>query len=321
MATRKDLLKAQSFTARRMVAAFVDRDPDDPTPPLRRVGMATFVSVLLGIVILVMDASRIPEMFRLIFSSAFGGEAVFGGMLGAIIMWGVKRAVYSSEAGTGSGAQASAAAEVSHPFKQGLAQGFSIYIDTLFVCTITGLMILVTGQYNVVGLDEETEIISNIPGVESAVYTQSAIDSVFPGFGAAFVAIAMFLFAFTTLLSFGFYADTNIAFLFRSGRKERIANVVVQIVLAASILVGAFNKSDFAWNMADIGVGLYSWINLFAMLFLVGTGITVMKDYSEQRKAGLDPIFDPARLGIRNAETWEAIAQRYREERGRLVGA
>ncbi len=274
--------------------------------------------ILLGLVILVMDASRVPEMFRLIFSSAFGGEAVFGGMLGTIILWGVKRAVYSSEAGTGSGAQASAAAEVSHPIKQGLAQGFSVYIDTLFVCTITGLMILVTGTYNVVGPDD-TEIISNLPGAESAVYTQSAIDSVFPGFGAAFIAVAMFLFAFTTLLSFGFYADTNIAFLFKSGRKERIANIVVQLVLAASILVGAFNKSDFAWNMADIGVGLYSWINLIALFFLAKTAHVVMRDYAEQKKAGLDPVFDPRKLGIANADTWYEINDRYASERGELT--
>lgn len=270
--------------------------------------------ILLGLVILVLDADQVPEMFRLIFSAAFGQDAMFGGMLGAIIMWGVKRAVYSSEAGTGSGAQASAAAEVSHPVKQGLAQGFSVYIDTTFVCTITGLMILVTGQYNVVAPDKTTQIINNLPGVGNPQYTQSAIDSVFPGFGAGFVAIAMFLFAFTTLLSFGFYADTNIAFLLRGGRKARIANIVVQLVLTASIVIGAIRKSDFAWNMADIGVGLYSWINLVGLLFLVGTAMKVMKDYAQQRKEGLDPVFDPARVGIHDVPLWNEIAARYRAE-------
>ncbi|MDO5629261.1 MAG: alanine/glycine:cation symporter family protein [Mobilicoccus sp.] len=266
--------------------------------------------ILLGLVVLALDAAAVPEMFRLIFSSAFGGEAMFGGMLGAIIMWGVRRAVYSSEAGTGSGAQASAAAEVSHPVKQGLVQGFSVYVDTLFVCTITGLMILVTGRYNVVGPNDQ-EIITNLPGEGHAVYTQSAIDAVFPGFGAAFVAIAMFLFAFTTLLAFGFYADTNVAYLFKGGRIETVAVKVAQGLLAVMIVVGAIRETTFAWNMADIGVGLYTWINLFAMLFLVRKAMQLFGDYVRQRRSGADPVFRPDAIGFADAELWNTIADRY----------
>ncbi len=269
--------------------------------------------ILLGLVILAMNASAVPAMFSLIFSSAFGQDAMFGGMLGAIIMWGVKRAIYSSEAGTGSGAQASAAAEVSHPVKQGLAQGFSVYVDTLFVCTITGLMILVTNSYNVVGPDG-TNIVEYVPDLNAGpAYTQAAIDATFSGMGSSFIAIAMFFFAFTTLLSFGFYSDTNVAYILRKSRHEKKVINVVRVVLALSILLGAFRSSDFAWSLADIGVGLYTWINLFALLLLTRKAVAVFRDYVEQRKSGKDPVFEPRRVGIDNAPVWDAIYTR-REE-------
>ncbi|GMA42144.1 putative sodium/proton-dependent alanine carrier protein YrbD [Mobilicoccus caccae] len=258
--------------------------------------------VLLGLVVVALNAPRVPEMFALIFRSAFGGEALYGGMLGAIIMWGVKRAIYSSEAGTGSGAQASAAAEVSHPVKQGLSQGFSVYVDTLLVCTITGLMILSTNSYNVVREDTGQTLVEHVPGLAAGPgYTQAAIESVLPGFGAPFIAIAMFFFAFTTLLSFGFYADTNIAYLMRRKRAGRTVTVIFQLVLAGSILLGSFRSSEFAWALADIGIGLYTWVNLIALVLLIGPAVAVFKDYERQRRSGLNPIFDPEEAGITNA--------------------
>lgn len=270
--------------------------------------------VLLGIVMLVINHDVVPQMFGLIVRSAFGGEPMYGGMIGAVIMWGVRRAIYSSEAGTGSGAQASAAAEVSHPVKQGLAQGFSVYVDTLFVCTITGLMILSTNSYNVEGPDGQL-IVQYAPGLDAGpAYTQAAIDSVFPGFGSAFVAIAMFFFAFTTLLSFGFYADTNIAYLVKKPATERRVNTAFQLVLAASILLGSFRSSEFAWSLADIGIGLYTWINLIALVFLSPKAVAVLKDYERQRRAGQDPVFDPTAIGITNAPVWQSIGERYAKE-------
>lgn len=271
--------------------------------------------ILISLVVLAMNADAVPGMFALIFRSAFGGEAMFGGMLGAIIMWGVKRAIYSSEAGTGAGAHASAAAEVSHPVKQGLAQGFSVYVDTLFVCTATGLMILATNSYNVEGPDG-TLIVEYAPGVEAgSAYTQVAIDSLFPGWGAGFVAVAMFFFAFTTLLSFGFYSDTNVAYLLRHTRWEHTANMVAKLALAISIGLGAFRSSDLAWGLADVGVGIYTWINLVALLLLSRIAVAVFKDYEKQRRAGLDPVFVPEDVGITNAPVWTEISRRRSEAR------
>ncbi|WP_232547582.1 alanine/glycine:cation symporter family protein [Propioniciclava soli] len=267
--------------------------------------------ILIGLVIVALNAPAIPGMITHIFAAAFGADAAFGGMLGAAIMWGVRRAVYSSEVGIGSGAQASAAAEVSHPVKQGLAQGFSVYVDTLFVCTMTGLMILVTDSYNVVGADGVTLIAEYAPGLEAGpAYTQAAIDAVFPGFGSVFIAIAMFFFAFTTLLSFGFYADTNIAYLMRGRRGERAVVTVVQLVLAGSIVLGAFRSSELAWAIADVGVGLFAWINLIALVLLSPKAITIYADYERQRRAGLDPVFDPDALGLRGALVWREVAAR-----------
>lgn len=276
--------------------------------------------IALGLWVLIANAEFVPAMFGLIFRSAFGAEAIFGGMLGSVIMWGVKRAVYSSEAGTGSGAQASAAAEVSHPVKQGLAQGFSVYVDTLGVCTITALMILATNSYNVVDPAGNT-IVENAPGlVAGPQYTQAAIETVAPGLGAAFVAVAMFFFAFTTLLSFSLYADTNIAYLMKGGQARRRVNLLFQVILALSILLGSFRDSTFAWALADLGVGLYTWVNLIGMVLLVGPAVRVFRDYERQRKAGLDPVFVPAEANITNAPLWDEIAERYRHD-GQPVGA
>lgn len=266
--------------------------------------------ILLGIVVLVLNAEAVPGMFGLIFRSAFGGEPILGGMLGAVIMWGVRRAIYSSEVGTGSAAQAAAAAEVSHPAQQGLAQAFSAYVDTLFVCTVTALIILSSGTYNVVNPAGET-LVSQAPGVEpGSAYTQAAIDAVLPGLGAGFVAVALFFFAFTTLLSFGFYAETNIDYLMRGRRGQRAVVTLARLGLAASIVVGALRSSDFAWSLADVGLGIYTWVNLVALVILAPKAIAVMRDYDRQRKEGKEPVFDPEAIGIHNAPVWAEINRR-----------
>ncbi|MFC4805365.1 alanine/glycine:cation symporter family protein [Filifactor villosus] len=268
------------------------------------------VYIVLALIILVINARQIPSMFALIFRSAFGKEALFGAIYGKTIMWGVKRGVYSSEAGMGSGAQASAAAEVSHPAKQGLAQSFSVYVDTLFVCTATGLMILSTGCYNVVDAAGDL-LVNNLPDVaQGTAYTQAAIDSVFPGFGSIFIAVAMFFFAFTTLLSFAVYSDCNVAYLFKNSKYFKQITMGFKVLLLVMIVFGSLRSSDVAWNMADIGVGLSAWINLIAMILLRKKAIAVLKDYEDQKKQGLDPVFSPEKAGFKNAGLWNSISKR-----------
>ncbi|MBN7773798.1 alanine/glycine:cation symporter family protein [Clostridium aminobutyricum] len=266
--------------------------------------------ILLALIILAVNYKNVPGMFALIFKSAFHMEAVYGAIWGQAIIWGVKRGVYSSEAGMGSGAQASAAAEVSHPAKQGLAQSFSVYVDTIFVCGATAVMILCTGMYNVQGADG-TFIVENLPGVAAgSAYTQAAIDSLLPGFGSIFLVLAIFFFAFTTLMSFGFYADCNVAYLFKKSPKLKEIQIAVKLILVAMIIFGSVRTSTVAWNFADIGVGFCSWINLIGLILLQKPAVKILKDYERQKKLGLDPVFDPAECGIKNADLWHDIVKR-----------
>ncbi|MEA4987685.1 MAG: alanine/glycine:cation symporter family protein [Anaerovorax sp.] len=268
------------------------------------------VYIILTIVILGVNFQNVPSMFALIFKCAFNAEAVFGGVFGGTIMWGVKRGVYSSEAGMGSGAQAAAAAEVSHPAKQGLAQSFSVYVDTLFVCTATALMILSTGSYNVVDPNNNF-IIHNVPNVEAGTgYTQAAIDTLIPGFGSAFIAIAIFFFAFTTLLSFSFYTESNVAYLFKGNRYLKYITLVMKLVLIGMIVFGSVKSAAVAWNMADIGVGLMAWLNLIALIMLRKPVLSILKDYEKQKSMGLDPVFNPRDCGIKDADLWLEIVEK-----------
>lgn len=266
--------------------------------------------ILLTLVILGVNYQSVPAMFALIFKSAFNAEAIFGGIFGGTIMWGVKRGVYSSEAGMGTGAQAAASAEVSHPAKQGLAQSFSVYVDTLFVCTATALMILSTGSYNVVD-GEGNFIVNNVQNVEAGTgYTQAAIDTLFPGFGSAFIAIAIFFFAFTTLLSFSFYTESNVAYLFKGKPYLKYVSFLMKLVLIGMIIFGSMKSAAVAWNMADIGVGLMAWLNLIALVMLRKPVIAILKDYEKQKSKGLDPVFNPKDCGIEGADLWLEIAEK-----------
>lgn len=265
--------------------------------------------VILTFVILGLNITKVPSMFALIFSCAFNQDAVFGSIFGSTIMWGVKRAVYSSEAGMGSGAQASSATEVSHPAKQGLTEAFSVYIDTLVVCTATGLMILCTNSYNVID-GNGTYIAEYVPGVDAGIgYTQIAIDSLQQGLGSIFIAIAIFFFAFTTLLSFGYYAMPNISYLLKDEKKSRIAIRIVIGVQFIMIIYGSTNNSALAWNLADVGVGCMAWCNLIGLLLLLPPVSRVLKNFDRQKRAGLDPVFDPDECGIKNAELWHEIVK------------
>ncbi|MDR0498424.1 MAG: alanine:cation symporter family protein [Holophagales bacterium] len=259
--------------------------------------------IIMAILIIIVDIHRVPEMLRLIFASAFGADKLFGGIVGSAIAWGVKRGIYSNEAGQGTGPQAAAAAEVAHPAQQGLVQAFSVYVDTLGVCTATGLMLLLTNQYNVTGIGGGF-LVNNLPSVEHGPqYTQAAVDTIFPGFGSAFVATALFFFAFTTIMAYAYYAESNMAYLVR-GRASRLCITAIRLGLLGMAFFGAMREADFMWAMGDIGVGLMAWLNLIAILALGGIGVKVLRDYERQLKNGGDISFEPEKLGIKNTECW-----------------
>ena len=262
--------------------------------------------IVMAIGIVLMHVSDLPRVITLIVSDAFTPMAGVGAAIG----WGVKRGVYSNEAGQGTGPHAAAASEVEHPAQQGLVQAFSVYIDTLFVCTATAFMILITGQYYVTGLEETisggalpTNIAANSPA-----FTQFALQSVLGGFGKTFVAVALFFFAFTTLLAYYYIAETNVAYI---RRKFRFPGeiTVLKVLLLGAVFYGTVRTADLAWGLGDIGVGLMAWLNIVGILILFFMGspaLKALRDYEQQRKAGVDTYtFDPVKLGIRNAKFWE----------------
>ena len=208
------------------------------------------------------------------------------GILGSTIAMGVKRGIFSNEAGQGTGAIVSAATDVEHPAQQGLAQSFSVYVDTLLVCTATALMILTSGTYNI--LDGQGGMLyAGAPelGNNYVAYTQSAVDSVFHGFGSRFVAVAMVFFAFTTLLAYYFYAESSIIYLFqgKNGRREKWVIRVLQLLMLAAVVFGAIHEADFIWQLGDIGVGLMAWITVVSILILCPKAIRSLKEFESKK--------------------------------------
>jgi len=267
--------------------------------------------IIVSVIVILVNITKLPDVLSLIFSSAFGVNQAFGGIIGSAISWGVKRGVYSNEAGQGTGPMAAAAAEVSHPAKQGLVQAFSVYFDTWFVCSATAFMVIITGSYNVhLG---DGFIVEYLPGIDKGpAFTQHAVDTLLPGFGSAFVAIALFFFAFTTLMAYYYYAETSIAYLFKKGPTRHTAINVIRVLLLVSVFYGTVRTASLAWGLGDIGVGLMAWLNLIAIVIMRKTAFLTLTDYEEQLAQGKDPVFDPVKLGIKNADIWTKIGKNYK---------
>lgn len=259
--------------------------------------------IIMAIIIILINISEVPAVFSLIFRSAFATEPIFGGVFGMAIAWGIKRGIYSNEAGQGSAPHAAAAAEVSHPAKQGLVQAFSVYIDTLFVCTATALMILFTNQYNVID-PNGGYIVENIPGASiGPEFTQLAISTHFPSIGSGFVAISLLFFAFTTLMAYYYIAETNLSYLNRKSNKKYLVWGLRLLILGATFY-GSVKTAEIAWAFGDIGVGLMAWLNIIAIILLRKPALKCFKDYQEQRKSVKNPVFNAKKLGIKNADEW-----------------
>jgi AGCS family alanine or glycine:cation symporter len=261
--------------------------------------------IVMAFGVIGLHISELPDIMSLILTDAFTPMAG----LGAAIGWGVKRGVYSNEAGQGTGPHAAAAAEVDHPAQQGLVQAFSVYVDTLFVCSATAFMILITNQYYVTGI--ESSVSGGVLGadviISSPAFTQLALESVMGGFGKVLVAIALFFFAFTTLLAYYYIAETNVAWVRRTFRFPGELTIL-KLVLMASVFYGTIRSADLAWALGDIGVGLMAWLNIIGILILFFMGspaLKALRDYEKQKKAGVEKYtFDPEALGIKNADFW-----------------
>lgn len=241
--------------------------------------------VLIALVILALNWKAIPGLLSMIVTNAFGINPVCGGILGSTIMMGVKRGLFSNEAGQGTGAIPSASADVRHPAEQGLVQAFSVYVDTLLVCTATALIILSAGTFNILDADGNM-LVANRPelGSNYVGFTQAAIDSFVGGFGSIFVSIALAFFVFTTIMAYYFYSESSIIYLCNlsgnpSRKKEKLYIRLLQAVMLCAVVFGAVKEANTIWTLGDIGVGIMAWVNVVAIIILSPKAFGALKDY------------------------------------------
>ncbi|MDO4808629.1 MAG: alanine/glycine:cation symporter family protein [Eubacteriales bacterium] len=243
--------------------------------------------VLLALVALIVNFRNIPGMLGMIFSNAFDFKAIFGGFMGSCLMYGFKRGLYSNEAGIGSAPNAAAAADVSHPAKQGLVQMLSVFIDTLLLCTATAFMCLCSG----VAPTEE---------LAGAGYVQAALSATFGPIGPIFIAVAMLLFAFTTLLGNFYYIENCFAYILKKTPSKMFMNAV-RFIGAVLIFLGSIVSFGFAWDMADICQCILAFINIPVCIILGGVAYRALDDYVAKRAEGKDPEFKAASVGVKEA--------------------
>ena len=247
------------------------------------------IYILMGIFITLTNLNRVPEMFSLIFDGAFDFRAIFGGFAGSTVLIGIKRGLFSNEAGMGSAPNASATATVSHPVKQGMVQVLSVFIDTLMICTTTAFILLLSG---VTGVPEKLD---GIP------YVQAAISANVGSLGIHFITFSIFAFAFTSLIGNYYYAESNILFI----KNNRILLNVFRITCLIAIFLGVQADFSTVWNLADVLMGFMAIENILVIFLLGGIAFKVLDDYTKQKKQGIDPVFKAKNVGLNNTDTWK----------------
>ncbi len=240
--------------------------------------------VLAAIVMVVLNWRMVPQVLGSIFAGAFDFQAIFGGFTGSAMMYGIKRGLFSNEAGVGSAPNAAASADVSHPVKQGLVQMLSVFIDTLLICSATAFMLLCSG-------------VAPEEALMGAPYVQVALQAQFGAAGPIFITVAMVLFAFTTLIGNLYYVDNCLNYIVgKIPAKEFM--VLFRIDAVVLIFIGAGMEINMVWNLADVLMGVMALINLPVIVILARPALEALKDYTRQRKAGGNPVFRAADIGL-----------------------
>ncbi|MDR0270674.1 alanine/glycine:cation symporter family protein [Paenibacillus sp.] len=249
--------------------------------------------VLLALYIVVANVTEFPAVMMLIFKSAFGFQQVAGGGLGAMVMLGIKRGLFSNEAGMGSAPNAAAAADVTHPVKQGLVQALGVFVDTLLVCSATAFIVLFSNAYGTDGLT----------GIE---LVQAALTEHTGSWAANFIAIAVFLFAFSSLVGNYYYGETNIEFI-KSNKKWLF---VYRLAVVGMVLFGSVAKVAIVWDLADLFMAFMAITNLIAIMLLGRFAFAALKDYREQKRQGKNPVFQSSTIkDLRNVECWDVKSE------------
>ncbi|EEO26684.1 alanine/glycine:cation symporter family protein [Helicobacter winghamensis] len=251
------------------------------------VPIMAFGYLVVALIVVGMNVDKIPLIFGSVLQEAFNFEAIFGGFAGSAIVIGIKRGLFSNEAGMGSAPNAAAAAHTSHPAKQGMVQTLSVFIDTLIICSASAFMVLCSN------IDT-----SNLQGM---ALIQGVMQGHLGTFGLMFVSIAIVLFAFTSLIGNYFYAEANFKFI----TENKLALQIFRACAVIMVFIGAQLNLSLAWDLADVFMGLMASINIVVILFLSNIAIKVLKDYEAQRKEGKNPVFKAENIGITNTEFWK----------------
>lgn len=287
---------------------------------VRRIGAFTDKAVpfmalfycLLCLVVLVTHYDRIPATISLILNSALNPGSFLGGMIGSAINWGVKRGLYSNEAGLGSATCAAGSSDVEHPAQEGLTQALAVYFDTLLICLIGAMTIIVTNSYNVIN-EAGHMVVPNLPEIESGVaYVQTAITGTVGIVGAYLLPICVWFFCFTSVVAFHYYGEVNITNIFRRYNPTTVA-FAARCISVIGIFFGGLTYSDFAWAVGDVSLGLMAFINIPVVFILGRYALIALKDFERQKKAGVTRLtFDPDALGIKGTEPglWKELSER-----------
>lgn len=245
------------------------------------------IYILIALFVVITNITAFPGIIATIVKNAFGIEQIVGGGLGGIIVIGAQRGLFSNEAGMGSAPNAAATAHVSHPAKQGFIQTLGVFFDTFIVCTSTAFIIL---------------LYSVTPKGDGIQVTQAALNHHIGGWAPSFIAVAMFLFAFSSVVGNYYYGETNIEFI----KTSKTWLNIYRIAVIAMVVYGSLSGFQIVWDMADLFMGIMALINLIVIALLSNVAYKVYKDYANQRKQGLDPVFKAKNIpGLKNAETWE----------------
>lgn len=238
--------------------------------------------ILMGLIVSIIHITDLPEILMTIVRNAFDMESILGGIAGSAIVIGIKRGLFSNEAGMGSAPNASASADVAHPVQQGLVQVISVFIDTLLICSTTAMLLLVSG-------------VEGIPNVLDGIpYVQAAISANVGEWGIHFITISIFAFAYSSVIGNYFYAESNILFI----KDNKIVLNLFRITCLIAVFLGTQADFELAWNVADISMGLMAIVNIIAIFLLRKKVSATLKDYEKQKKEGKNPVFYEENIGV-----------------------
>ena len=245
--------------------------------------------VVVALYVLVVNIVHIPGLFMSIIEAAFGLKQAVGGAVGVAMLQGIKRGLYSNEAGMGSAPNAAATSNVSHPVKQGLLQAFGVFVDTILICSATGFIVLLYPEYNTIG-------------EKGIKLTQLALSHSVGNWGAGFITLCIFLFAFSSLVGNYYYGEANLEFL----TKSKTSMLVFRVLTVACVYLGSVASLGLVWDIADVSMGIMALMNIIVIAILSPKAVAIINDYIKQRKEGKNPVFRAKDIpGLENTECWD----------------